>query len=167
MKSLVMKSLVMILSIAFIAGCGYTTRTLLPPSMKTVNVAIFENQTYEYQIENTLANEIANEFIIDGRLELKNAEQADMQLTGNIVEYHREPLVYDEDDEVTQYRIQVFADVSLKDLADGSVIWEGSRIKGEDIYFVTGDLANTEEEARLKAFRNLAKNIVEAVIEGW
>ena len=161
------KVVAILLAISFLAGCGYTTQSLLPSGMKAINIAIFENQTYQYQIEAVLANEIANEFIIDGRLQVVNADQADMQLTGTIVEYRREPLVYNRDDEVTQYQIQVFADVILKDTDDGSIIWEGSRIKGEDIYFLAGSLANTEEEARLEAFKDLAENIVAHVIEGW
>ena len=163
-----MKKIIVFLTVlAFLSGCGYTTRSLLPPAIKTINIAIFENQTYEYQVETTLANEIANEFMVDGRLEVVNEDKADAQLTGVIVEYSRVPLVYDNDEEVTQYKIQVFADAVLKDLEDGSIIWEGSRISGEEIYFVTGNLANTEEEAKLDAFGDLAENIVDQVIEGW
>jgi len=161
------KVVAVLLGVSFLAGCGYTTQSLLPSDMKTINIAIFENQTYEYQIEAVLANAIANEFIIDGRLQVVNAEQADMQLTGTIVEYRREPLVYNRDDDVTQYQIQVFADVTLKDTNDGSIIWEGTRIRGEEIYFLVGSLANTEEEAKLGAFEDLAENIVAHVIEGW
>ncbi len=159
--------IIAILAVFLLAGCGYTARGLLPPGVKKINISTFVNQTYEYQIEFTLANEITNEFIIDGRLQVVNLAEADTQLTGTIVEYRRESLVYDRNDDVSQYQIQVFADVALKDLEDGSIIWEGSRIKGEDIYFVTGSLANTEEEARLGAFKDLAENIVDQVIEGW
>ena len=161
------KAIIILLAVSFLAGCGYTTRSALPPFLKTINIATFENQTYEYQIESILANKIANEFIIDGRLQVVNVGEADTQLTGTILEYCREPLVYDNNEEVTQYKIQVFAGAALRDLEDGSIIWEGSRISGEDIYFVTGNLANTEEQARLGAFQDLAGNIVDQVIEGW
>ena len=161
------KAIIVLLAASFLAGCGYTTRSALSPALKTINIATFKNQTYEYQIESTLTNKIANEFIIDGRLQVVNADEADTQLAGIILEYCREPLVYDSNEEVTQYKIQVFADVTLKDLEDGAIIWEGSRISGEDIYFVTGNLANTEEKARFGAFQDLAGNIVDQVIEGW
>ncbi len=161
------KIMVLLILVSFLTGCGYTTQSLLPSKFKTIHIAIFENRTYEYQIETNLANEIANEFILDGRLQVVNVGKADTQLTGTIVEYRRDPLVYNKNDDVTQYQIQVFADVVLKDMNDGSIVWEGNRIKGEDIYFLTGSLANTEEDAKWGAFKDLAKNIVAQVIEGW
>ena len=163
-----MKKILLILAAGCLAGgCGYTTRGTLLSGTQKINIAVFENKTYEYQLETSLANEITDQFIIDGELQVVNPQDADIRLTGTIVEYKREPLVYDQNDNVSQYKIIIYADAVLTDLKNEAVIWQGSRISGEDIYFVTGNLSNSEEDARQKAFKDLAENLVNAVIEGW
>ena len=149
-------------------SCGYTVRSGILQDIRTVNVALFENETYEHAVEVDLARLLAREFIVDGGLSVSGLQAADARISGTIKEYILEPHVYgDEEADVEQYLLKIRAQVSLESLPAGEIIWVEDVIEGETAYHVEGPFAMTEAEARNEALRDLARRIVRRTVGAW
>ncbi|MEA3328520.1 MAG: LptE family protein [Candidatus Omnitrophota bacterium] len=155
-----------------LSGCGYTTGSLLPSDIKTISVPMFKNVisssslAYQYHpgIEGDITRQTVDRFIFDGRLKVVDTEQADLVLTGEVTDYIKDPLRYGPDEkDVIEYRLTLVMRLICRDTAKDVVLWEEKRLTGDTTYFV----ASGEELALRAAIRDLAKNIVARMIEGW
>ena len=159
---------VILISLVLVPGCGYTVRSGIREDIRTINVATFENRTFEHGLEASLSKVLTREFILDGTLSIVDISNADVRLGGEIVEYVLEPYTYGEDEsDVQQYRIRVCADVALRREDTGETIWEEKRMDGDATYHVSGALAQTEDQALELALYELAKRIVSRTVKGW
>ncbi len=163
------------------AGCGYTTGSLLPDDIKTIYVDNFKNRIdvgneitsnsryslYRPGIENDVSAEIADQFVFDGNLKLTRKDAADLILSGELLEYRKEPLRYDSSDDVEEYRVSVVVSMVLTNTWKDEIFWEESSFAGEATYNVAGRLARSEDMARQEAIEDLARRVVERVVECW
>ncbi len=183
-RSRMNKSVVFLICISvipLIAGCGYTTGAFLPTHLKTIYVEDFKNEIdistepsdkreysiYRAGIETEVTSMIIDRFIYDGNLQIVDKEEADIILTGNLLDYYKQPLRYDKFDNVEEYRIILTVAMELKDIVKGESMWTENKFIGYDTYRLTGGFASTEEEARTGAIKDLAEKVVEKVVEGW
>ena len=164
-------------------GCGYTTGALLPASIKSIYVKTFTNQiditaelseTSEYKIysrllEVDITKEIINRFIYDGNLRVVKEENADLVLRGELIDYSRQPLRYDPNDEVEEYRYVLTVNLILYNAQKEEVMWEEEGFIGDSTRFtdLVPGLATGEKAALTKAINDLARRIVERTIEWW
>ena len=168
--------LVVLLGLA-IAGCGYTTRSLLPPEYQTLYIVPFKNKI-DYTSESTrniylpllevkVQKAISSRFQFDGNLRLAKEEEADLKLTGELVRYDREVLRYTDNDDVQEYRVRITVNLVLTDTTTGEMVWAENGFSGEATYFVTGPSASSESSAVSAAQVDLARRVVERTIENW
>ncbi len=163
-------SSVLFLLAGFLASCGYTPAPILPDHIKTMAVNTFKNATIEYGIEEKLTLAVSDEFLRDGRLDIAGQQQADALLTGEITQYVLEPVSYDEQDIIEEYKVYIIVDLVFKDLTTDTVLWEERAMEGSVNYFVSskaGELVETEDEAQDRLVDDLALDIVRRTIEGW
>lgn len=149
-------------------SCGYTLRSGVLRDIRRINIASFENETYEHGIEVDLARQLAREFIVDGALSVATLETADVRMSGAVTEYILEPYAYGEGEaDVEQYLLRIRASVTLESVPDGDLRWEEDAIEGETVYHVEGRFSRTEHEARAEALRDLARGIVRRTVGAW
>ena len=160
-------------------GCGYTTRSALPSRLKTVYIAPFKNNInytsaaterglYFPLLEVDIHNAIVDRFLFDGNLRVVNEKSdADLVLEGTLTGYERNPLRYTRNDDVQEYRVLVVTSMVIFDVRRDEIFKKYSRFIGEATYFITGPQATSEESAVAEATRDLAKRIVERIIENW
>ncbi len=160
------KVLIVFLIPIVLAGCGYTTSTIKDAGISSVYVPMFKNKTYEHDIHVTVTDAVINELILDGNLRLLKQEEADTILEGKVTEYKTEPLGYDKNNDVEQYRVIVTAQVVFRNLNKNEIIC-AQTIKGSTSYYTSGRLGMSEKAATDKAIENLARNIVSEVINFW
>jgi len=163
------------------AGCGYTTGSLLPDDIKTIYVDNFKNRIdvgneitgssrytlYRPGVESDVSTEISDQFVFDGNLKLTRKDAADLILSGELLAYRKEPLRYDSSDDVEEYRVSVVISMVLTNTWKDEIFWEESSFTGESTYKVAGRLAKSEDMARQEAIEDLARRVVERVVEGW
>ncbi len=159
--------------ITILVGCGYTTGSLLPSHMKTIAVPIFKNSilpeslSYQYHpgVEVDITREVIARFSFDGNLRVVGVgEEADLELVGELIDYIKEPLRYGPDaKDVTEYRLTLVVNISLRDLRKDVVTWEEKNFTGDTTYFTT----EKESSALSNAIKDLARNIVDRTVEGW
>ncbi len=171
------RSFVFIMVLVFLAGCDYQPVSVLPDHVKTVAIETFSNKTAYYGIEEKLTHAIVEEFLREGRLGVAKKEEADSLLSGKIVRYTLEPLSYDENDIVEEYRLWIVVDITFKDLKEDQILWEQKGIgpRGEEQgvkryvrYYVTpkaGQMVETEEDALERLIDKLANDIVRLIVK--
>jgi len=161
----------------FIGGCGYTTRSALPVTFKTIAIPTFTNKiaiensspnykTYYPGLEIKITKAIVDRFVYDGNLRIAKEEDADLILAGELVDYLRQVLRYSEADEVEEYRLSLVVNIVLKD-REGNILWKEANFIGDTTYRITGSLAKTEAQALEEAVKDLARRIANRTVEGW
>ena len=164
-------SYAVLFSLLVISGCAapYTPAPqVLPQNIRKVAVENFKNSTVYYGMEDKLTTAISNEFLRDGRLAVVNPDQADGILRGVITRYVLEPLTYDENHVVKEYKLWLLVDVSLIDRLKNEVIWQEKNLEGNYRFFtanIPGGL--TEEAAREIIWGKMARNILKRTVEGF
>jgi len=167
------------LSVSFISitGCGYTTSSTLPRSIKTIHVEAFANDitftteqgrnVYLPLLEVDARNAVIDRYLFDGNLKIAEPEEADLILKGQLKNYSRSGLRFTDDDDVQEYRVTITVDFELWNTKYEEVSWHEPNFSGEAEYFVTGSQATSETDAIKEAINDLARRIVERTIEDW
>ena len=172
--------LAIVLFCGVLSGCGYTMKSRLPESIKTIYVAPVKNtidlsseinprgyfNVYRPGIEVDLTNAIINRFIFDGNLKIASPEKADAVVDARLVDYRRDPIRYSVGEDVQQYRLSVVLDAAVYASATHKVLWHET-VAGDATYFISGPRALTEDEALAKAVEDTARRVIEKTVEVW
>lgn len=170
------KSLWAVVVLCVLAGCGYSTGSLLPSKYRTIYIEPFknkvsfaQNQTSSYVplLEVKVKDAIANRFLFDGHLRIGEEETADLVLKGELVGLERQELRLTDNEDVQEFRVNIIVNLVLWDPVDQKEVWSESNFAGEASYFVTGPLARSESAAIEDALNDLAKRAVERTLEDW
>lgn len=177
-------ALALCVAVLAVAGCGYTTKSLLPEDIKSVYVAPVTNsidlsaeisdterfRVYRPGVEVDLTNAIINAFVFDGTLKVAAAETADAVVEASLKDYRRDALRYSEGDDIQEYRLSILIDVTVSRTspADASqkLLWH-EPVAGDTTFFLTGPRAESEDEAVSRAVEDVARRVIEKTIELW
>jgi hypothetical protein len=160
--------------VLFLGGCGYTMKATLPEGIKTIAVPTFKNvitpsdrYTYQPGLEIDLTNAVIDDLLFDGNLKVVNEDEADALLLGEIVRYEQESIRYNSSEGVRQYRLFMVVKLTLQNQKTGKVIWTEKNFTGDTEYFIEGGSTVTERTAARNAIEDLAKKIVNRIVEDW
>jgi hypothetical protein len=139
----------------------------LPPTIKTVAVLPFENQTAEPTLTAEVNTRVRE--AVQGRLGLRQASenQADAVVRGTISRYEPDlPVAYQGEEgntpTVTRRLVQITVSVEILDQHAGKPLWQRSGLLLEGDY-----PPGREIEGRTKALDKLITNIVEGAQSQW
>jgi hypothetical protein len=157
-----------ILSTLAVGGCLYGfAGGGLPPSIKTVAVLPFDNQTPEPTLTQEISRAVRE--ALEQRLGLRQSAEprADAVVRGSITRYEPDlPVAYQggEDSEVTVTRrqVQITVNVEILDQKQGKPLWQRSGLIAKGDYE-----SGREAEGREKALDDLIVNIVEGAQSQW
>lgn len=160
-----------------VAGCGYVTHSALPSDWRTIHVASFANKIdyaspskrnlYLPLLEIKARDAIINRFAFDGSLKIREEDEADLILQGELINYERGPLRFTDVYDVQEYRIRVIVNLKLTEGMNGPVVWQEKGFAGEATYFVSGPRARSESAALDEALTDLARRTVERTLDNW
>jgi outer membrane lipopolysaccharide assembly protein LptE/RlpB len=159
--------------IVLICGCAHLPQPILPSHIKEIDIPIFENRTYRYGLEEYLTTSVIEAFILDGRLRVAREKEADGQIRGEIISYSKEPLSYDDEGYVAEYKLWMRLSLLLYDLHKKEVVWR-DEIEDSITYIpetsslvAEGITPETEEEAERRLIEKIASWVVSRTIDGW
>ena len=173
-----------IIAMTVLSSCDQTVKRTLAPTVRTINIREFSNLSDQPTLPTLVLEEIRREFRLDGRLiVMDTSDGSDSALDGTIAEYTRQPARFDRNNVVQEYRLRVVVDLVFKDLVRNETLWEekgpdSSAAKGATkrklerytnfvIVPASGMAVETEQDAQRRIARDLARDIVLKVIEGW
>jgi Lipopolysaccharide-assembly len=139
----------------------------LPPSVKTVALLPFDNQTAEPTLTQEVASSVRE--ALQSRLGLRSASeaQADALVRGTIVRYEPDlPVQYtggaNQPVNVTRRLVQITVSVEIMDQKRGKPLWQRSGLVLEGEYD-----PGQEIQGRGRALDKLVTNIVEGAQSQW
>jgi uncharacterized protein YndB with AHSA1/START domain len=155
------------LSTLALGGCLYGfAGGGLPPSIKTVAVLPFDNQTPEPTLTQEISTAVRE--AVEQRLGLRQSAEAraDAVVRGSITRYEPDvPIAYQADEDrdvtVTQRQVQISVTVEIFDKKQGKPLWQRS-VTAKGNYD-----AGQEAEGRRKALDDLVVNIVDGAQSQW
>ncbi len=166
-----------------LTGCGYTTRPGLASYLRTIHVKPFVSKIdltqlatatnrfplYRHGMETEVTKAVLTRFQFTGLLRPAGAEKADCRLEGELVEFRRDALRYDANQKVEEWRLNVVVNLKFYDLhvSAEAPAWEESRLTGDTTYFELGAKAESESAALDRAIQDLARRVVERIVENW
>jgi len=189
MKNKIFKS-ILVSFLLILAGCGYTTRSMISDKYKTIYITPFVNKTditseaytgsqyrlYRPHLESDITTFVVNKFLFDGNLKPVKIEDADMVLKGELVDFRRDALRYDNNDNVIEYRVSIVVNLSMFDKKENKLIWQERGFTGDTTYYPSGTTTSTstsgtttlsETSAVNSALADLARRVVERAVEQW
>jgi len=156
------------LSALILGGCLYGfAGGGLPPSIKTVAVLPFDNQTPEPTLTQEISRAVRE--AVERRLGLRQSAetQADAVVRGSITRYEPDlPVAYTGGDSSqvtgTRREVQITVSVEILDQKQGKALWQRNGL------VVRGDYDSGQEaEGRRKALDDLVVNIVDGAQSQW
>ena len=164
-----------------VGGCGYTTRPGLPSNIRTVYSKPFANKidvtllstsdgrfpVYRHRMEVDITNAVITRFQFTGLLRPTNLQHADLRLEGEVVDFRRDALRYNTNQQVEEWRLNLVVNLRCYNQATQELAWEENRFTGDTTYFATGANSESETAALDRAVTDLARRIVERTVENW
>ena len=166
---------VLFLTVTFsLSGCGYNRETVLPNNIKTIYVETVKNkipiqEVYVYVpgLEINITNAVIQRLQQDGTLKIVEREEADAVLQMHLIEFEQEGLRFDSLESIEEYRLFVVLDLTLIDGNTGDEIWREQNFSGQSEYFVSEIRSINRQEAADRAVQDLARNVVDRIVEDW
>jgi outer membrane lipopolysaccharide assembly protein LptE/RlpB len=163
--------------ILIVNGCGYSLKPSLPENIKKIAIPTFTNKSMKYGIETKLTDAVIRQFLVDGRLEVVDKDKSDAILEGVIVHYLLQPMAYDANNVVLQYRLKMQVDIKFIDTKENKVLWTqpqvGGITGGSTTFTVSGTNSSpgspieTEYDAQVRIYDKIAQDVVNRTIYGW
>jgi hypothetical protein len=157
------------------AACGYRIAggmaPTLPPTVRTIAIPFFENETLAYRIEQILTSAVTREFLTRTNYHVQTRpEGADAVLRGAVTALYSSPIVFDPSiNRTTEVLLTVTVRMSLVSSATGEVLYEASDWTYREPYEVSRDPATylgEDQPAMERLSRRVAASLVSALIEG-
>ena len=170
------KIIPVLLMLVFLSACGMELKSSLPEHIKNIAIPTFTNKTMKYGIETKLTDAVIRQFLVDGRLSVVDKDKADAVLEGVISRYLLEPMAYDANNVVIQYRLKMVIDIKLLDVKENKILWVQEQVGGitggSTTFYVSGttgfvETIETEYDAQSRVFDKVASDIVNRTIYGW
>ena len=153
-----------------LSGClGYQLGGNRPEGIETVTMAAVVNKTTEPAIELQVTHAVRDRIQFDGRLKLVNGTgDADGVIEVILTEYHLTPIAFSSEEKTTPdiYRLRITGTAILKNSETGEILSE-SKTYGEATFPFEADLTSSKRDALPRAAAELAKFMVDDLIEQW
>jgi hypothetical protein len=153
-----------------LSGClGYQLGGSRPKGIETVAMAAVVNKSAEPAIELQVTHAVRDRIQFDGRLKLVNsAGEADSVIEIVLTEYRLTPIAFSSDQKTTPeiYRLRITGTAILKNAETGELLSE-SKTYGEATFPFEADLTSSKRDALPRAAAELAKFMVDDLIEQW
>lgn len=160
----------MALVLLTLPGCvGYQLGSTLPPDVKAIYVHRFINKCNEPLLEIDTTNATIAEFQKDGTLRIVSKGEADVLLETTLNAMTLTPLRYDQITDKAkpnEYRLTLEVSFVLKRAKTRDIMNEAS-VVGESTFVYVGNFNSSKRAAIPAASEDLAKRIVEKVVETW
>jgi hypothetical protein len=145
------------LTVGLFSSCGvYTFNPRGKSEISTLAVEPFENSTPQFDLADFMTESVIDAFIAEGSIKVVSFDAAQALLVGKLTRYERLAHEFDENDQVSRYKVQVGVDVALKNPADRSDIWT--------IQLTLDGIYDADSEAEEDGRRRVAEQLVEAVL---
>ena len=156
---------ILIILVLFLAGCGYTSRSLIEQNVRSIYVPIFDNETFRRGLEFNLTRAIKEEILYRTQLKIVDKRHADTILTGTIKEVQENVLIENPDAQVVESRVTVKVVIAWEDQRTGRFLMKKRAVSAAAEFIATRD--EDVEFGEIEAFSDLATKVVNLMERNW
>jgi hypothetical protein len=157
--------LALLLAVPALTGCiSLEQGDVFPDDHDQVCVSYFTNETFYRDVEFQLTEQVVDEILSTPGLKLSSKEDAEVLLTGRVVDVHQHVLAEDKSQTPVSSSTTVTVEISLVDARSGTLL-KKQRLSGRGQSVPA--LGQDTEFARREAFRYLARDIVRELQEDF
>ena len=163
---------IIFLVVALLSGCaGYTVGPIQPAFMKGMHklaVPIFDNKTFEPQVQTLVTDTFIKQLQQDGTYEITGLDQADAEIRGTIYTVTRVKArsVIGNVLASSQFNLQVQIRVQVFNTRTRAMMGQRD-VTGQTTFFVGNDLPTQERQAIPLAAEDAAVQAASYLSEGW
>lgn len=157
--------LLFLVPIFLLGSCMYSFKGSLPPHIRSIAIPLFENQTAEYRINETITDLLIQEFMRENVLRLDNEKSADSVLEGAVTRITDSPYTYTEAEQVKDYRVTIGLKIRWYDQVQDKVLLE-KNVSGWGVYDAQ-QATTTRENGIEEATSKIAQDIINAITANW
>lgn len=139
---------------------------IVPRNAVTINVSEFDDVTAKFHFHNKLALKVREFITLDGRLSVVG-ENGDLTLSGSIINFQIQPLVFTAQGIPVKKRILIISKVTLVDSKNKKIIFQNQPIQSFIEYSDHIPPIISEIQAIDQAIYKLAERIQVQTIHGW
>jgi hypothetical protein len=151
--------------LALITGCGYTTKSLISRNINSVYIPIFGNSTFRSGLEFDLTTALKDEIMSKTKLRIVRKDNADTILTGKIVTVTEGVITSNARDNIIENQVTISVNIALMDRRTGRELISMDGLSNKAEYIVTrGENIKT---ATQECLTGLAEKIVYQLEEKW
>ena len=134
---------------------------------KSIHVALFENQTFEPRLTEPVGSALRRILQQDATYRLSSRQDADVVVTGAIIDYRRSGISFQPRDVITprDFQIRMEAKVTAIERQTGRVLLDRT-VGGRTTIRMGDDLASAERQAVPVLAEDLARNVATLLTEG-
>lgn len=155
---------------AFLSGCAsYSLRPAVPEEMRTIAVAVFENETDFPELGAAVTKYTLREFQREGTFTIARQDGAALKLIGRLAAAETRGIHYDRNygSRASEYRYDVTAKITLWDASTGKVLIDDRPVRAGTTFLTQGDMLTGLRDASPRIAQELARGIVDAVLGQW
>lgn len=161
-----MNRVLLALAALALAGCGYSTGSLVPSGYRTIAVPVFDNTTHRHDIEFELTRAVVEEIHSrTGLTVVTEADSPDLVLKGKLVDASEEVLSTSDDQRIRESTYFLTAEIQVVDTHTGKPLVKSERVTERESF--VPQIAENVRTAREEAGRALAERIVERLESAW
>ncbi|MCF7808903.1 MAG: hypothetical protein K9N38_10340 [Candidatus Marinimicrobia bacterium] len=168
------KKLSRFLLIVTLSSCGiYSFKGSIPEHLTDVQLYPFKNLTTEFAVESDIDRAITDRLLNEKLLPLSAKENPDSHIEGTISSIQDKPNVFDDDENILEYRLEFTGEVIWYDhIHEKQLFKKNYRVFGtyfsEEENAIRNDAEQLErEDAYDEAIEKLVDLIVESMTEEW
>lgn len=169
LKSMIYRKLLaalFLLTLSFISqSCFYSFKGSLPAHIQSIAIPLFENQTPEYRINETITDLLVQQFMQEGVLRIMDENDADSILEGAVRSINDAPYTYNEAEQVEEYRVNIGLAVTWYDTVEDEVRLE-ENVSGFGVYDARESQV-TRDDAIQEAVDKIADKIINSITASW
>lgn len=147
---------------------GYASSSTFPTQINSVAVVIFDNRTYEREIEFHLHEALIKELSARTPYRVTQPGRADSILTGRVVTIERDQLSRSRSTGLSEeVLLKVTIDFEWKDVRTGRVLVERRAFTADSVFMPSPPLGESIELGRFAVVQKLARDIVNELRADW
>ncbi len=155
-------------------ACGYSlvgTGSFLPEYIRTVSIPTFENNTSRFEVEVRITDAVTREFVSRGNFSVvADQEGADAELTGTITEFLVTPIGLGDQEQATNYLVQIRAQVNFRDLVQNRILFSNNSFLFRQQFEIEADpnqFFDVSNVAVDEIALEFARTVVASILEGF
>jgi len=155
-----------------LAGCAsYRVTPDVPEELRTIAVAVFENETGYPEVSTIVTQYAIREFQREGTMKIKswNNEDSSLKLQGVVKRGETTPVRFDRSygSRAAEYRYTLIAEITLVERSTGKLLLDAVRVSGTTTFLTYDDMLTGMQNAYPRIAKELSRAIVDTVLATW